>query len=158
MGSNIIFVVPKLESSLLKSNTFEIVMTSQIQMADNKDPDDTVICAPLNAVSLLAFESISCQIGSEYICRDNWWDVYKVWYNLIHVNVTIFTIFQNYFQLALGNSSASKDTWLSSLLFFKDEAGKFDSDSMYEKIGIMMVYCKCPVQIIHIFRQQRIYG
>ncbi len=91
MGSDIIFVVPKLESSLLESNSFEIVMTSQIQTADNKDPDDTVMCAPLNAAGLLAFESISCQIGSEYICGDNRWDVYKVWYNLVRVNVTIFT-------------------------------------------------------------------
>ncbi len=78
MGSNIIFVVPNLQSSLLESNSFEIVMTSQIQTEDNKDPDDTVTCAPLNAAGILAFESISCQIGSEYICGDNRWDVYKV--------------------------------------------------------------------------------
>ncbi len=78
MGTNIDFVVPKLESSLLESDSFELVMTSQIQTAENKDPDDTVIAAPLDGVGLLAFESVSCQIGSEYICGDNKWDVYKV--------------------------------------------------------------------------------
>ncbi len=76
MGTNVDFVIPKLEShSLLETDSFEIVMTSQIQTADNKDPDDTVIAAPLEGVGLLAFESVSCLIGSQHICGDNKWDV-----------------------------------------------------------------------------------
>ncbi len=100
MGTNVDFVIPKLESSLLESDSFEIVMTSQIQTADNKDPDGTVIAAPLDAVGLLAFESISCQIGSEYICGDNKWDVYKVNFFKIfylHYNFLICRIISNWF-------------------------------------------------------------
>ncbi len=78
MGTNVDFVIPKLESSLLESDSFELVMISHIQTADNKDPDDTVVTAPLDGVGLLTFESVSCQIGSEYICGDNKWDVCKV--------------------------------------------------------------------------------
>ncbi len=43
MGTNVDFVIPKLESSLLESDSFELVMTSQLQTTDNKDLDDTVV-------------------------------------------------------------------------------------------------------------------
>ncbi len=98
MGTNVDFVIPKLESSLLESDSFEIVMTSQIQTEDNKDPDDKVIAAPLVGVGLLAFESVSCQIGSQYICGDNKWDVYKVNFFVLFClcyNFLIFRIISN---------------------------------------------------------------
>ncbi len=92
MGTNVDFVIPKLESSLLESDSFEIVMTSQIQTTDNTDLDNTVIAAPLDDVGLLAFKSVSCQIGSEYICGNNKWDMYKVNFFNYFTYVTIFSI------------------------------------------------------------------
>ncbi len=77
-GENINFVIPNLEQAVIPTDSFEICMTSQILSEDGKKPEATVKVAPLNGSGILCFESITCQIGSDYLCGDTKSDVYKV--------------------------------------------------------------------------------
>ncbi len=77
-GENINFVVPNLEQSVIPTDSFEICMTSQIVDEDGKAPEAAAKVAPLNGGGILCFESISCQIGSDYICGDTKSDGYSV--------------------------------------------------------------------------------
>ena len=120
-GNTIDFELPKYENKLYESDSFEIHMTSSIVNDDGSAPDDTVQAyAPANGVGFTAFSSASVQIGNEFICGDNKYDVYK-----------------NYLEYLLGHSKEAKDTWMKyCLLYMEDDPGQFDDTTIASRLNL----------------------
>ena len=118
-GNTIDFVIPKHDGQLFESDSFQIHMTSSIVNEDGSVPDDTKQSyAPCNAIGSTAFSYATVQIGNDFICGDNKYDVYK-----------------NYLEYLLGHSKEAKDTWMHyTLLYQEDEPGKFDDTTDISKI------------------------
>lgn len=120
-GNTIDFELPKYDNKLYESDSFEIHMTSSIVNEDDSAPDDTTQAyAPANGIGFTAFSYASVQIGNEFICGDNKYDVYK-----------------NYLEYLLGHSKEAKDTWMKYCLMYKeDDPGQFDDTTVASRIRV----------------------
>ena len=120
-GSSIDFELPKYDNKLYESDSFEIHMTSYIVNEDDSEPDDkTQAYAPANGIGFTAFSSASVQIGNEFICGDNKYDVYK-----------------NYLEYLLGHSKEAKDTWMKyCLLYMEDDPGQFNDTTVASRLNL----------------------
>ena len=118
-GNTIDFVLPKYESMLYESDSFQIHMTTSIVNEDGSAPDEAKQSyAPANGVGFSAFSYATVQIGNDFICGDNKYDVYK-----------------NYLEYLLGHSKEAKETWMKySLIYQEDEAGMFDDKTVISKV------------------------
>ena len=104
------FVIPQYNNMLIESDSFHVVMESHVESAQSDKPLDDMkhAYAPVNAVGSTFISSTMVQIGDEFICGDNKYDVYK-----------------NYLNLLLGYSKEAKESWMKyTMLYQEDDPGQ----------------------------------
>lgn len=116
-GNLIQFYLPRYDSLLYVSDSF--YLHTKFRIVDDKGnhlTEDSKV-APINGIGITAFQSITCQIGTEFICGDSRYDVYKT-----------------YLDLLFGYGKDAKEYLLRpTLMYYEDDANNFNNTNVMPK-------------------------